>query len=126
MLARILAGLVALLMAVSAAGWIVDPATAAANLGMQYLDGAGRSTQVGDFTAFFVTAAGLSAYGAYRCEAAWLAGPICLLGGAAVFRTLSYLAHGADFVTVTIIVEVVLTALLLTSAILMQRQRLPA
>ena len=52
MLPRILTGLVGLLMAVITLGWLADPSSAAANLGMSLLDGLGRSTQIGDFTAF--------------------------------------------------------------------------
>ena len=35
--------------------WLTDPAGAAENLYMPLLDGAARSTQVGDLTAFFIT-----------------------------------------------------------------------
>ena len=64
MLPRILTGLVGLLMAVITLGWLTDPSSAAANLGMPLLDGLGRSTQVGDFTAFFAAVAGFSLYAA--------------------------------------------------------------
>ena len=37
-------------------GWLIDPERAAAGLGMALLDGLGRSTQVGDFASFFLTA----------------------------------------------------------------------
>ena len=43
MLPRILSGLVGLLMLVTAVGWITDPASAAAGLGMPLLDGLGRT-----------------------------------------------------------------------------------
>ena len=52
MLPRILTGLVGLLMAVITLGWLADPSSAAANLGMPLLDGLGRSTQIGDFLRF--------------------------------------------------------------------------
>ena len=54
MLYRIIPGLVAALLATTAISWLFDPAAAAAGLGMPYLEGIGRSTQVGDFSAFFV------------------------------------------------------------------------
>jgi hypothetical protein len=88
---------------------------------MQLLDGMGRSTQIGDFTAFFVTAAILPLYGAWRQEAQWLIAPALLLGGAALFRTIAWLVHGADLATVTIIAELVMTALLIASSFLMRK-----
>ena len=121
MAARIMAGLVGLLMALSAFGWMTDPESAAANLGMQLLDGMGRSTQIGDFTAFFVTAAILPLYGAWRQEAQWLIAPALLLGCAALFRTIAWLVHGADLATVTIIAELVMAALLIASSFLMRK-----
>jgi hypothetical protein len=123
MAARIMAGLVGLMMGLSAIGWLTDPASAAAGLGMPLLDGIGRSTQVGDFTAFFVTASVLAIYGAIRQETPWLIAPALLLGGAAVFRTLAWLVHGAEFATAPIVVEVVLTALLIASVVLMNKAR---
>jgi hypothetical protein len=121
MTARILAGLVGLLMAFLAFGWLTDPTSAAANLGMPLLDGIGRSTQVGDITAFFVVVAGLCIYGAWRQQTPWLIASALLLGSAAVFRTVAWLAHGADLATSAIVAELVMTALLVVSSILMSR-----
>ena len=54
MIYRIIAGLIGALMAAPAAGWLLDPETAAGSLGMSYMDGIGRSTLVGEISAFFV------------------------------------------------------------------------
>ena len=56
MIARILSGLIGLLMLYTCVGWIMDPATAAAELAMPLLEGMGGNTQIGDFTSFFFTA----------------------------------------------------------------------
>ncbi len=72
MVARILACVVALLLGSLALGRLFDPATAAANLGMPLLDGIGRSTQVGDLTALFVSGTALCLIGAIRQETPWL------------------------------------------------------
>ena len=45
--------------ALQGVGWLVAPARLAASLGMPLLDGLGRSTQIGDFASFFLTAGGL-------------------------------------------------------------------
>ena len=116
MLPRILAGLVGLIMLVTALGWITDPASAAANLGMPLLDGIGRSTQIGDFTAFFVAVAGFSLYGAWKESPHWVRSAAIVLLLAAVFRTSSWLMHGAAFATPQIVAEVILAAALLFSA----------
>ncbi len=53
MIYRLIAGLIGALMAATAAGWLLDPETAAGSLGMSYMDGIRRSILVGDMTAFF-------------------------------------------------------------------------
>ena len=35
--------------------WITNPSKASGDLGMTYLEGIGRSTQIGDFSAFFIS-----------------------------------------------------------------------
>ncbi|MEE3165636.1 MAG: hypothetical protein VX241_03680, partial [Pseudomonadota bacterium] len=51
---RILSLLPAILFLSTAYGWITDPSEAAKGLGMPLLEGIGRSTQIGDFSAFFI------------------------------------------------------------------------
>ena len=116
MLPRILAGLVGLLMLVTAVGWITDPTSAAAGLGMPLLDGVGRSTQIGDFTSFFVAVSGFSLYAAWKETPHYALSAAIILLLAAVFRTLSWLVHDAPFATPQIVAEVVLAAVLLFSA----------
>ena len=50
---RIITILVGGLFLMQAVNWILDPQSAANGLEMELLEGAGRSTQVGDMTAFF-------------------------------------------------------------------------
>ena len=64
-------------------GWLVVPDRAAAGLGMPVLDGLARSTQFGDFAAFFLTL-GLSILAGTRPgHARRLYFPAGLLGSAA-------------------------------------------
>jgi hypothetical protein len=51
---RILSLLPAILFLNMAYGWITNPSEAAKGLGMPLLDDIGRSTQIGDFSAFFI------------------------------------------------------------------------
>ncbi len=121
MTAKILAGLVGLVVAISALNWLINPQGAAQSLGMPLLDGVGRSTQVGDFTAFFASLAVFCLLGILRTQATWLYAAATILGLAACVRTFAWLVHGADLAAVPIALEVIMTAMLLVSAKLMQR-----
>ena len=92
--------------------WIVVPARAAESLGMPLLDGLGRSTQIGDFAAFFLTAGATMLAGSRAGHARLLLVPAGMLAAAAVVRTLAWLVHGAAFAPAFIPVEVVAAALL--------------
>jgi hypothetical protein len=96
--------------------WIVDPARAAAGLGMPLLDGLARSTQIGDLGAFFLTAGGVILVGSRAGRSRLLRVPAALIGGAALLRTLAYLLHGAELASTFIAVEVAASALLLVAS----------
>ena len=97
-------------------GWLVAPERAAAGLGMPILDGLARSTQIGDFAAFFLTL-GLSILAGIRPgQARVLYVPAVLLGSAAVCRTIAWAVHGAAFASTFILVELVSSLVLLVAA----------
>ena len=56
---RIIAGLVGLMLFVMGLRWLVDPGGAAAEIGMEVLEGLARSSQIGDLGAFLSSVAGL-------------------------------------------------------------------
>ena len=122
MVARILSGIVGLFMLWTCLGWLMDPATAAAALAMPLLEGMGGNTQIGDLTSFFFTAGLFACIGAYRAEYAWLYASISLLGSAAIFRSLAVVAHGSDPLTMAIIFEIIMTAILILSVYLMKKE----
>jgi hypothetical protein len=97
-------------------GWIIAPARAAESLGMPLLDGLGRSTQVGDFAAFFLAAGATMIVGSRSGHARLLVVPAGMLAAAAIVRTLAWLVHGAAFATTFIPVEVVAAVLLAIAA----------
>ncbi|MGH0029792.1 MAG: hypothetical protein ACQGVC_08370 [Myxococcota bacterium] len=113
---RILVGLLGVLFAVQSLGWIIDPESAAEGLGMPLLDGLGRSTQVGDFGAFFVTLSGLILLGAVQQKREWLLVAACMLLLAAVLRTLAWLVHGADLATTFVSIEIMAAVVLTVAA----------
>lgn len=96
--------------------WLVDPAGAAAGLGMPLLDGLARSTQIGDLSSFFLVAGASMMLGSRPGRAPLLYLPTALIGGAAVTRTLAWALHGADFALLFITVEVVVGVTLLVGA----------
>ena len=96
MIARILSGLVGVLMLLNCLWWILDPATAAASLAMPLLVGLESNSQIGDFTSLFFTAGLFACIGAYRAEHIWLYPTISLIGSAALFRSYAVVAHGSE------------------------------
>src|SRR5262249_47180314 len=98
-------------------GWIIAPGLSAARLGMPLLDGLGRSTQVGDFTAFFLILGATMLLGNAPGRGRLLPVPASMLATAAVMRTLAWLFHGAAFATLFVSVEAGVALLLVTAAL---------
>ena len=109
---RIVTTVVGVFFALQGLLWIVDPARAAAGLGMPLLDGLARSTQIGDLASFFLTGGVTILVGARPGRARLLLVPAGMLGAAAVVRTLAWALHGAEFAAAFIATEVVVAALL--------------
>src|SRR6056300_1510758 len=128
MIARVIAGVIGLFMLSSAIRWILDPASAAAGLGMVLVEGPGdttmgMNTQIGDFTAFFFTAGLMACIGAYKNQHVWLYTTLRLLGSAAIFRIYAGLVHGADFLIKAIAIEVTVSLFLCLSIYLMKQSK---
>lgn len=113
---RLIVVLLGVFFAVQGLGFLFAPQRAVDSLGMQLLDGVGRSTQLGDFAAFFLVAGLGMLYGSRPGNARALLFPAALIGGAAVTRTLAWLLAGADFAAMFITVEVVTGAILYRAA----------
>jgi hypothetical protein len=93
--------------------WMVDPAGIAPSLGLTLETGFGLSSQVGDFSAFFLVA-GLSILIAVVTRArSWFYPPVMLLLIAAVGRLVAWLVHGAAFAFQAIAFELAVAVLLL-------------
>jgi hypothetical protein len=113
---RVLSGLVGLAMLVNGVGFLIDPADAAAGLGMELLSGVGASTQIGDISAFFFSIAIFVALAQRRAASYWLLPAAVLLGGAAVTRTLTAAIGHAPFAAQFIVPEVVMATILVVAA----------
>ena len=96
--------------------WLVVPERAAAGLGMMVLDCVGRSTQFGDFAAFFLAAGVTMLEGTRAGQERLLYVPAGLFGCAALGRTVAWAFHGAAFAATFIAVEVATSLLLLVVA----------
>lgn len=112
---RLIVTLLGLFFTVQGLGFLLAPQRAVESLGMPLLDGLARSTQLGDFAAFFLVGGLSILYGSRPGNARALLFPAALIGGAALTRTLAWLLQGADFAGMFIAVEVI-TGLLLYRA----------
>ena len=121
MAARILSGLIGILMLLNCLWWILDPATAAEGLAMPLLVGLESNSQIGDFTSFFFTAGLFACIGAYRAEYIWLYPTISLIGSAAFFRSYAVVAHGSEPLVSTIVFEIVISAILILCVFSMRK-----
>ena len=93
--------------------WIVDPAAGAEALGMPLLDGVGRSSQIGDMTAFFLSLSFMIFGGLITAKRAWFYAPVMMLGLAACFRIMAWLVHDAALAIPLIVPEIVIASFLL-------------
>lgn len=80
---------------------------------MPLLDGAGRSSQIGDVGALFLGMGLMMLTALVTRERTWFRAPAILLLLIAVLRVLAWLFHGAALVMPAIVVEVVIGGLLL-------------
>lgn len=115
-LIRIFVVLPALLFLFIGIRWLIDPTGAAAELGMPLLEGLGRSTQIGDLTAFFIGASVMMGLGLITANRTWFYAPAILLMLTAAFRVVAWFAHGAVLATPQIAVEVVVAGILVLAA----------
>jgi hypothetical protein len=83
---------------------------------MTYLDGIGRSTQVGDFSAFFVFLVIMCVMGVITQTGHYLRSAGLLLLLTAIFRTTAWALYSAELATTFIVAELVMAGLLFFSA----------
>lgn len=110
---RVLIALPAVLFVVLGLRWFVDPTGAAAALGMQLMDGVGRSSQIGDVGALFLSMGVMMLVALITAQRSWFQAPALLLALVALFRVLAWLAHDAALALDMIVVELIVAAMLL-------------
>jgi hypothetical protein len=117
---RILSLLPAILFLNMAYGWITNPSEAAKGLGMPLLDDIGRSTQIGDFSAFFIGVGLFSLLGALTNKVTYIYCAIIILLSAAIMRIVSWQIHEAEFASFFIGVEIASVVILFISTLLIR------
>lgn len=113
---QVLVFLPALLFIVTGLRWLVAPAGVAPEFGLILADGLGRSTMIGDLSAFFLTTGLCMMLGLFTGTRLWFYPAIMLLGITAVGRILAFLIHDASFAVPQIVVEVIVSILLLVAS----------
>ena len=124
---RVLIGLTALLYITLALGFLLDPAQAAARLGIGAIAPLGMATLRGDFIGFFGTIGILALLGAVRDEARYYIAPLMLVGMTLAGRLITVAASGFDAtIGPPMLVEAVTVALLLLGSRSLKTNRLNA
>ena len=92
------------------------PASAAESLGMLYLEGDGRNTQIRDFTAFFLASSIMCflSLSSKKYEFIFCCGLIYLLAG--TFNILASISHDAPLGLSSLIAEIVFASIAFTAA----------
>jgi uncharacterized membrane protein len=116
MVLKIIVGLPAVLFVVMGLRWLVAPADIAPEFGFVLGDGLGRSSQVGDFAAFFLTLGVCILMALVSGRRLWYYPPAMLLLLAAIGRILAWTLHDATFAGDMIVFEIAVAALLLAAS----------
>jgi len=96
--------------------WLLDPTSAAESLGMVLQEGVGRSSQLGDMTAFFLGGSAMIILGLSSQNRTWLLAAAMTVSLAAVFRVVAWLFHDASLAIDLIGAEIIFAGLILLSA----------
>jgi hypothetical protein len=113
---RVLVTMPAVLFVIMGLRWITDPTGAATGLGMTLLDGVGRSSQIGDVGALFLSMGMMMLLALITARRSWFYAPALMLILVAVLRLLAWLLHDAALALDMIVVEVVIAGVLLFAA----------
>lgn len=115
-LARFAALLPALTFFIIGLTWLINPTAAAQDLGMVLQEGVGRSSQLGDMSAFFLSSSAMIILGFISKNRTWLLAAAIPVSLAIVFRTTAWLFHDASLAADLIGAEIIFASLILLSA----------
>lgn len=113
---RVVLALPAIGFLVTGLRFAVAPAGAAKGLAMPLLDGAARSSQIGDVGALFMGMGFMILTALTTLKREWFIAPAILLALVAVFRLVAFLFHDAALLIDMIVAEVVIASLLVLAS----------
>ena len=123
-IANILSIILALILGIISLQWIFSPEDAANSLGMIYMEGDARNTQVRDFTAFFLATALMSFLSFITQQYQWIlsAGLVYLI--AAIFNVVTSINYETDIAVASLISEIIFTFMAFTAAFIYKKNNL--
>ena len=115
-IAYTLSGILGVVLAIIALRWILSPEDSANSLGMVLLDGAGRNTQIRDFTALFASTSIFCFISITTRQYQWIfsSGIVFLL--IALISVLASQIHDAPLTYSSLIAEIIFAVMAFTSA----------
>ena len=106
----------AILFVVTGIRWLVAPAEVAPSFGLARSEGTGLSSQVGDFSSFFITLGSCMLIALIIERRSWYYPPMMLLTITAIGRIIAWLLHDATLAISQIMIEVTVALILLLAS----------
>ena len=106
----------AIIFVVTGIRWFVAPAEVASSFGLALSEGTGLSSQVGDFSSFFITLGSCMLIALIIERRSWYYPPMMLLTITAIGRIIAWLLHDATLAVSQIMIEVTVALILLLAS----------
>ncbi|MFL2702945.1 MAG: hypothetical protein ACJ0FX_01505 [Gammaproteobacteria bacterium] len=115
-IAYTLSGILGVVLAIIALRWILSPEDSANSLGMVLLDGAGRNTQIRDFTALFASTSIFCFISITTRQYQWIFSSGIVFSLIALISVLASQIHDAPLTYSSLIAEIIFAVMAFTSA----------
>ena len=115
-IAYTLSGILGVVLAIIALRWILSPEDSANSLGMVLLDGAGRNTQIRDFTALFASTSMFCFLSIVTRQYQWIFSSGIVFSLIALINVLASQLHDAPLTYSSLIAEIIFAVMAFTSA----------
>ena len=115
-IAYTLSGILGVVLAIIALRWILSPEDSANSLGMVLLDGAGRNTQIRDFTALFASTSIFCFLSITTRQYQWIFSSGIVFSLIALISVLASQIHDAPLTYSSLIAEIIFAVMAFTSA----------
>ena len=115
-IAYTLSGILGVVLAIIALRWILSPEDSANSLGMVLLDGAGKNTQIRDFTALFASTSIFCFLSITTRQYQWIFSSGIVFSLIALISVLASQLHDAPLTYSSLIAEIIFAVMAFTSA----------